>query len=115
MSRYLLPHFQRIGKKVFLHEGKNYNTEYENIIKKYKDSVEADEYSQENIRYSFDKVIGYNEDSIPNFIQSILEYHKATKVSANALLIKKTEATFTETNNSNFEKLYTTAMQNKKR
>ncbi|HFR4264002.1 TPA: hypothetical protein ACHVSV_002659, partial [Enterococcus faecium] len=115
MSRYLLPHFQRIGKKVFLHEGKNYNTEYENIIKKYKDSVEADEYSQENIRYSFDKVIGYNEDSIPNFIQSILEYHKATKVSANALLIKKTEATFTETNNSNFEKLYTTAMQNKKK
>ncbi|MCH3661354.1 hypothetical protein LC936_15255, partial [Enterococcus faecium] len=77
--------------------------------------VEADEYSQENIRYSFDKVIGYNEDSIPNFIQSILEYHKATKVSANALLIKKTEATFTETNNSNFEKLYTTAMQNKKK
>lgn len=115
MSKYLLPHFQRMGKKVFLHEGKNYNTEYENIIKKYEDSVKVDEYLQQNIRYGFDKIIGYNENSIPNFVQAILEYHKATKVSANALLIKKTEATFTETNSSNFEKLYSTAIQNTKK
>lgn len=115
MSNYLLPHFQAMGKKVFLHEGKNYSTEYENIIKRYESSVEIDESLQENIKYSFDKVIEYNEDSIPNFIKSILEYHEATKISTNALLIKKTEATFRETNNNNFEKLYNTATQNIKK
>lgn len=115
MSNYLLPHFQVMGKKVFLHEGKNYSTEYENIIKRYESSVEIDESLQENIKYSFDKVIEYNEDSIPNFIKSILEYHEATKISTNALLIKKTEATFRETNNNNFEKLYNTATQNIKK
>jgi len=109
MSDYLLPHFQAMGKRVFLHEGKNYNNEYNNLIKRYENSVEIDESLQEIIRYNFDKVIEYNEDNIPNFIESILEYHKATKVSKNALLIKKTEATFRETNNNNFENLYYTA------
>lgn len=112
MSKYLLPHFRNMGKKVFLHEGKNYSDEYKNIIERYENSVEIDENLQGNIKYSFDKVIDYNEDSIPNFIKAIWEYHEATKVSANALLIKKTEATFIETNNNNFEKLYSIATQN---
>ena len=115
MSNYLLPHFQAMGKKVFLQEKKNYSTEYENIIKRYENSVEIDESLQENIKYSFDKVIEYNEDSIPNFIKSILEYHEATKISTNALLIKKTEATFRETNNNNIEKLYNTDTTNIKK
>lgn len=115
MSKYLLRHFQDMGKKVFLHEGKNYDTEYKNIIQKYEDSVEINEQLQENIKDSFNKVIEYNEESIPNFIKSIWQYHEATKVSANALLIKKTEATFRETNNNTFEQLYNLATQNIKK
>ena len=115
MKKNILPYFQSQGKRVFLHEGKSYETEFKKMVDRHKKSVEINEELRMNVEDNFNTVISYSEDKPSNFIKKIVEYHKNEKSSRNAQIIHKTDAIFSETNNNNFDNLHENMIRNIKK
>lgn len=109
LKDYIYPHFKEEGFNVFLHEGKDYNDQYDNIINNFENSVERNERILYIIENLFDFITNYNESKPLNFIGQFKNYYSNKSANKNAKLIKKTDSKFsnnyTETFKTIFDKL----------
>lgn len=115
MKNHILPYFQSQGKRVFLHEGKNYEDEFNKIVDRHKKSVEIDEELKTDVEDNFNKVIEYSEGKPNNFIKKSIEYNEKEKSSKNAQMIHKTDSVFSETDSNSFDELYDEMSKNTKK
>lgn len=94
MKNHILPKLNESGKKIFIHEGKDYQKVYDEILKNNEDEVEIDSILKECIINDLDYVLNYKESIYSNFIGKYLDYYKNQNVSKNAKKIKKTECLY---------------------
>lgn len=94
MKNYIFPKLSENGKKVFIHEGKDYQKFYDEILKNNEDEVEIDSNLKDRIINDLDSVLNYKESAYANFIGKYLKYYENQNVSKNAKKIRKTECLY---------------------
>ena len=94
MKDHIFPKLRENGKKVFIHEGKDYQKFYDEILKNNEDEVEIDSNLKDRIINDLDSVLNYKESAYANFIGKYLKYYENQNVSKNAKKIKKTECLY---------------------
>ena len=92
----ILPKFNSIGKKVIIHEGKDYQTVYDKALDGVKSKVEIDVELKQKIINSFNHILEYKEEHILNFVQKFTKYHQSERKNKNANLIKKTDSIYAQ-------------------
>lgn len=105
LEKYLLPFFRDSGKKVFLHLGKEYEKEFENLIQSYENDVIIDNDLLEEIAQNFKSLIDYSENNISNFIEKYVDFYQGQVGSKKAKLLAKTDAIYSEAVGVSFEEL----------
>lgn len=91
------------GFNVFLHEGKDYNEQYNNLINNFERSVTADETIIKRIEDNFKLIANYQEQKPFNFLEKFKAYHSNKSANKNAKVIKKTDSQFSNNQTKNFE------------
>ncbi|MFC3417899.1 hypothetical protein ACFOLA_08935 [Salinicoccus hispanicus] len=91
------------GFNVFLHEGKDYNEQYNNLINNFEKSVVGDETILKRIEENFKFIINYQEQKPFNFLEKIKAYHSNKSANKNAKVIKKTDSQFSNNETKNFK------------
>lgn len=94
MKNHIFPKLSENGKKVFIHEGKDYQKFYDEILKNNEDEVEIDSNLKSRIISDLDSVLNYKESTYANFIGKYLKYYENQNVSKNAKKIRKTECLY---------------------
>ena len=94
MKNYIFPKLRESGKKIFIHEGKDYQKFYDEILKNNEDEVEIDSNLKDRIINDLDSVLKYKESAYANFIGKYLKYYENQNVSKNAKKIRKTECLY---------------------
>lgn len=105
LEKHLLPFFRDSGKKVFLHLGKEYEKEFENLILSYENDVIIDKDLLEEIAQNFKSLIDYSENNISNFIEKYVDFYQGQVGSKKAKLLAKTDAIYSEAVGVSFEEL----------
>lgn len=90
----LLPYFNNEGKKVVLHEGKEYSRLYREMIEKYEDGVMIDRQLLLDAVTAFDYIIQYSEQNNPDSVKSYTTYRKDATTNSNSKRILKSDSTF---------------------
>lgn len=101
LKEYVYPELQRLGKKTFLHEGKDYQISYDTMLEDIKLSIDIDEELKEDSIKRIDKLFKYKEIIIENVIDKYLKYYEDETKNKNAKNIKKTEAIYNENSTDN--------------
>ena len=70
LKNILKPYYDSSGKKTFFHEGKEYNRQYELMIKKLQSNIEINTALKKLIERDFDNIISYREKPIINLVHS---------------------------------------------
>ena len=91
MKNHIFAKLSENGKKIFIHEGKDYQKVYDEILKNNEDEVEIDSALKDCIINDLDSVLNYKESTHTNFIGKYLKYYENQNVSKNAKKIRKTE------------------------
>ena len=99
----LLPYFSNEGKKVILHEGKDYAKLYNEMIEKYEAEVLVDQQNLEDTISNFDAIIQFNEQNSPDFIKSYIAYRRDDTKNKNSKRIIKSDATFSNDDSSDVD------------
>lgn len=94
MKNHIFPKLSESGEKIFIHEGKDYQKVYDEILKKNEDEVEIDSALKDRIINDLDFILTYKESAYTNFIDKYLKYHENQDVSKNAKKIRKTECLY---------------------
>lgn len=94
MKNHIFPKLSENGKKVFIHEGKDYQKFYDEILKNNEDEVEIDSNLKDRIINDLDSILNYKESTYANFIGKYLKYYENQNVSKNAKKIRKTECLY---------------------
>lgn len=94
MKNHIFPKLSENGKRVFIHEGKDYQKFYDEILKNNEDEVEIDSNLKDRIINDLDSVLNYKESAYANFIGKYLKYYENQNVSKNAKKIRKTECLY---------------------
>ncbi len=94
LKEHVYKYFCDIGKRVFLHEGKEYARLYEEMIKSHEESVEIDKDSYSATVDGFNNVINYNEQTTQNFIKSFIDYREDSSKNKKSKRILKISSTF---------------------
>lgn len=94
LKEHVYPQFCDAGKKVFLHEGKEYAKLYREMIQAHEDAVEIDRDMHDTIVSEFDRVISYNEPNSQDFIKKYVEYRQDTTKNKKSKRILKSSSTF---------------------
>lgn len=94
MKNHIFPKLSENGKKVFIHEGKDYQKFYDEILKNNEDEVEIDSNLKDHIINDLDSILNYKESTYANFIGKYLKYYENQNVSKNAKKIRKTECLY---------------------
>ena len=94
MKNHIFPKLSASGKKIFIHEGKDYQKVYDEILKNNEDEVEIDSVLKDCIIKDLDSVLNYKESTYTNFIGKYLKYYEDQNVSKNAKKIRKTECLY---------------------
>lgn len=105
LKEILKSYYDSLGKKTFLHEGKEYQTLYESMIQKLQSNIEIDEELKETIKRDFDDIISYRERPTVDFVKGSFDYRNSRKKSKNRELLKKADASFVNTINTDFSRL----------
>lgn len=90
----LLPYFNNEGKKVVLHEGKEYSRLYKEMIEKYEDGVAIDQQLLLDAIAGFNFVCQYNEQNNPDSVKNYTTFRKDTTNNSNSKRILKSDSTF---------------------
>lgn len=94
MKNHIFPKLSENGKKIFIHEGKDYQKVYDEILKNNEDEVEIDSVLKDCIINDLDSVLNYKASTYNNFIGKYLKYYENQNVSKNAKKIRKTECLY---------------------
>jgi hypothetical protein len=94
MKNHIFPKLSENGKKIFIHEGKDYQKVYDEILKNNEDEVEIDSVLKDCIINDLDSVLNYKASTYTNFIGKYLKYYENQNVSKNAKKIRKTECLY---------------------
>jgi len=98
LKNHIYPYFCDAGKKVFLHEGKEYAKLYQEMIASHEDAIEIDNDLYKTIVDEFDSIIGYSEANTQDFVEKYTEYRLDTSKNKKSKRILKSSSTFS--NNS---------------
>lgn len=96
LKNYIQPYFTRQGKKVFLNEGKDYDTYYKQMLSKHEDEVDIDSGYKEIIIKELSNVLNYSELSSSNFIKEYMDSAKGKATNKKAKRILKAAASFSD-------------------
>lgn len=99
VKNYIYPTLKGLGKNVFLHEGKNYNTEYQTVIDELGDNVVIDEEHLNEIKQTIKMILAYSELNNYDGLQQILEFNNSQLRNKNAMRIQKRNATVSSVSN----------------
>lgn len=91
------------GFNIYLHEGKDYNEQYNNIINNFEKSVIADETIIKRIENNFELIVNYQEQKPFNFLEKFTAYHSNKSANKNAKVIKKTDSQYSNNQTKKFE------------
>ena len=105
LEKYLLPFFRDSGKNVFLHLGKDYEKEFNNLISSYENEVIIDKDLLDEIAQDFKKLIEYSESNRSDFIDQYVDFYRGQVGSKKARLLAKTDAIYSEADGLSFEEL----------
>ena len=94
LKDHIYPYFRDQGKKVFLHEGKNYARLYQEMIQTHEDSVVIDETIRTSIVEGFDYVITYSETNPQDFILTYKAVREDSSTNKRSKRIKKSLAIY---------------------
>lgn len=94
LKEHIYPHFCDAGKKVFLHEGKEYAKLYREMIQSHEDAVEIDRDMYDTIIGGFNRIISYSEPNQQDFIKKYIEYKQDTTKNKKSKRILKSSSTF---------------------
>lgn len=103
LKKYIYPYLKKKGLNTFLHEGKEYNDQYGEIIDNYKKSVIVSESILKTIESNFEFIINYNEAVQPNFITHFKKYYNNSNANKKAEKIKKIDSKFNNNDTNTFE------------
>lgn len=90
----IYPYFHEKGYRTYLHEGKDYNDKFQELINNHEASVIMDEEIINNIKERFSSIINYNEPEPANFIKDFKVFHESNSANKRAKVIKKTDVKF---------------------
>lgn len=93
----IYPELQKMGKKTFLHEGKNYQKAYDEILNNVENSIDIDNDIKSRIIGSLNTIFEYREQAKDNFIDKYIKYYDNETKNKNAKFIKKTEVIYNKT------------------
>lgn len=97
----IFPELAKNGKKVFIHEGKDYQNVYDNMIKEICNKIEIEEDKKESIICDLNYILKFTESYNQDFINKYLKYHENQSVTKKAKKIKKTECSYIKHNVNN--------------
>lgn len=103
LKNYVYPYFCDAGKKVFLHEGKDYGKLYDDILRNHENTVTIDDDLYSVIIKETDYILQYSEHNNQNFIQGYVSYRVDTTKNKNSERILKTSSTFSNNIADTFE------------
>lgn len=98
LKEHIYPFFCNAGKKVFLHEGKEYAKLYQEMITAHEDAVEVDDELYKTVIDEFDNIVNYSEASIQDFVKKYMEYRQDTSKNKKSKRILKSSSTFSNNN-----------------
>lgn len=91
------------GFNLYLHEGKDYNEQYNNLISNFERSVTADETIIKRIEDNFKLIVNYQEQKPFNFLEKLKAYYSNKSANKKAKVIKKTDAQYSNNQTKSFE------------
>ena len=74
VKNYVYPTLKNLGKNVFFHEGKDYNTEYEDIISELNNKIAIDEEKRNRIKETIRTLFDYSELNNYNGLEQIIKF-----------------------------------------
>lgn len=92
VKNYVYPTLKNLGKNVFFHEGKDYNTEYEEIINELNNKIAIDEEKKNRIKDTIQILFDYSELNNYNGLEQIIKYRKSALSNKNAERICKRDS-----------------------
>lgn len=96
LKQYIYPQLSALGKRVCLHEGKDYQVAYKNLINELSEQVIIDNLLYKNISEKLSYILKYKEKKIPDYVELYSKYVERQNVSKNSNLLRKTEAIYTK-------------------
>ena len=96
LKDYIFPKLSETGQKVCIHEGKDYQNVYDNMLKEICSKIEIGEEEKYRIISDLNFILKYKESSNQNFILKYLKYYEKQILSNNAKKIKKTECSYSK-------------------
>lgn len=100
VKNYIYPTLKSLGKNVFLHEGKDYNSEYQSIVDDLGNNVVIDEEQLNEIKQIITLLLDYSELNKFDGLQQIIDFNNSELTNRNALSIQKRNARVSRTSNS---------------
>mgnify|MGYP000987732663 FL=1 len=92
VKNYVYPTLKNLGKNVFFHEGKDYNTEYEDIINELNNKIAIDEEKKNRIKDTIQILFDYSELNNYNGLEQIIKFRKSALSNKNAERICKRDS-----------------------
>lgn len=92
VKNYVYPTLKNLGKNVFFHEGKDYNTEYEEIINELNNKIAIDEEKKNRIKDTIQILFDYSELNNYNGLEQIIKFRKSALSNKNAERICKRDS-----------------------
>ena len=96
---------RNIGKKVFFHEGKDYEEKYNSIKDEYEKEIEIDENKKNYLENLLNSIITYTEEKPENFVKKYKDYYQDKTSNKKSKNIKKIETNFLENISENLDEL----------
>ena len=84
VKNYVYPTLKNLGKNVFFHEGKDYNTEYEDIINELNNKIAIDEEKRSRIKETIKTLLDYSESNSYDGLERIIRFRNSKLSNKNA-------------------------------
>lgn len=95
VKNYVYPTLKNLGKNVFFHEGKDYNTEYEDIINELNNKIAIDEEKRSRIKETIKTLLDYSESNSYDGLERIIRFRNSKLSNKNAGRIFKRDSKVT--------------------
>mgnify|MGYP000869122664 FL=1 len=95
VKNYVYPTLKNLGKNVFFHEGKDYNTEYEDIINELNNKIAIDEEKRSRIKETIKTLFDYSESNSYDGLERIIRFRNSKLSNKNAGRIFKRDSKVT--------------------
>jgi len=92
VKNYVYPTLKNLGKNVFFHEGKDYNTEYEDIINELNNKIAIDEEKRSRIKETIKTLFDYSELNSYDGLERIIRFRNSKLSNKNAERIFKRDS-----------------------